>query len=305
MKRFSSPDSLGALVPICPQKDSEEKYKETERGYSKEFQAMLDTLDQDDCAEEFTGKKRRLSSDQVKALEKYFEVENKLEPERKAKLADELGLQPRQVAIWFQNRRARWKTKQLEKDYTLLKANYDSLKLSYENLQQQNEALSKQVAQLKGRVCRESSESSESVKEESPVSDHTKKSDSQENSTEQKAGLEVEGYGNLKPKLSDGSSDSDSNVVDVVTREDHCGELKFSLGLNGMSSSSSSSSSSLMANWFQLSDSRANFPVKMCQPQFMKVEDQYTSLFGSEDQSCNSFFSVDQAPTLYWYLPEQ
>ena len=110
---------------------------------------MLDSLDQEDCGEETTGKKRRLSSNQVKALERYFEVENKLEPERKAKLADELGLQPKQVAIWFQNRRARWKTKQLEKDYTLLKSNYDSLKLSYENLQQQNEALTKKVKKLK------------------------------------------------------------------------------------------------------------------------------------------------------------
>ncbi|GMN45380.1 hypothetical protein TIFTF001_014586 [Ficus carica] len=100
MKRISSSDSLGALISNCPQKDSEEKYiKESNRGYSKEFQAMLESLEQEDCGEESTGKKRRLSSDQVKALEKYFEVENKLEPERKAKLADELGLQPRQVAI--------------------------------------------------------------------------------------------------------------------------------------------------------------------------------------------------------------
>ncbi|MQI32353.1 hypothetical protein EI016_24585, partial [Escherichia coli] len=73
-------------------------------------------------------KKRRLSADQVQFLEKSFEVENKLEPQRKTKLAKDLGLEPRQVAIWFQNRRARWKTKQLEKDYESLQASYDTLK---------------------------------------------------------------------------------------------------------------------------------------------------------------------------------
>ena len=109
---------------------------------------MLDGLDEEGCVEEPghpAEKKRRLSVDQVKALEKNFEVENKLEPERKVKLAQELGLQPRQVAVWFQNRRARWKTKQLERDYGVLKANYESLKLSYESLQHDNEVLLKEV----------------------------------------------------------------------------------------------------------------------------------------------------------------
>ncbi|KAL0720091.1 hypothetical protein Bca4012_069415 [Brassica carinata] len=62
-------------------------------------------------------KKKRLQLEQVKALEKSFELGNKLEPERKMQLAKALGMQPRQIAIWFQNRRARWKTRQLERDY--------------------------------------------------------------------------------------------------------------------------------------------------------------------------------------------
>ncbi|KAH9549576.1 hypothetical protein CY35_10G027400 [Sphagnum magellanicum] len=37
-------------------------------------------------------------------------------------------LQPRQVAVWFQNRRARWKTKQLERDYQVLTSDYNRLK---------------------------------------------------------------------------------------------------------------------------------------------------------------------------------
>ena len=123
--------------------------KETQ-GYSEEFQAMLDRLDQEDSYEDCSlvlEKKRRLNLDQVKALERNFELDNKLEPERKSKLAEELGLQPRQVAIWFQNRRARWKTKQLERDYGILKSNYDVLKVEYNNLEQDNEALSIQVQQ--------------------------------------------------------------------------------------------------------------------------------------------------------------
>lgn len=46
-------------------------------------------------------KKRRLRVDQVKALETDFQVQNKLNPERKQRLAQDLGLQPRQVAVWF------------------------------------------------------------------------------------------------------------------------------------------------------------------------------------------------------------
>lgn len=102
--------------------------------------------DLDECSR--PGKKRRLTVDQVQFLEKSFEVENKLEPERKVQLAKDLGLQPRQVAIWFQNRRARWKTKQLEKDYDSLKASYDSLKSNYESLLKEKEKLKAEVLSL-------------------------------------------------------------------------------------------------------------------------------------------------------------
>ncbi|KAJ0966308.1 hypothetical protein J5N97_027446 [Dioscorea zingiberensis] len=66
--------------------------------------------------------KRRLSEEQVKSLEMHFEREHKLEMKRKVHLAAELGLDANQVAVWFQNRRARWKHKQMEKEYEKLKA---------------------------------------------------------------------------------------------------------------------------------------------------------------------------------------
>lgn len=97
-------------------------------------------------------KKRRLMAEQVQFLEKSFEVENKLEPERKVQLAKELNLQPRQVAIWFQNRRARYKTKQLEKDYDFLKSNYDKLKLDVDLLQKDNDKLKVEVQILKEKL---------------------------------------------------------------------------------------------------------------------------------------------------------
>jgi len=85
---------------------------------------------------------------QVHLLERSFEEENKLEPERKTELARKLGLQPRQVAVWFQNHRARWKTKQLERDFDRLKASFDGLRADHDLLLQDNHRLRSQVASL-------------------------------------------------------------------------------------------------------------------------------------------------------------
>ncbi|XP_010251677.1 PREDICTED: homeobox-leucine zipper protein ATHB-12-like isoform X2 [Nelumbo nucifera] len=85
--------------------------------------------------------KRRFSDEQIKSLETMFESETKLEPRKKLQLARELGLQPRQVAIWFQNKRARWKSKQLERDYSILTANYDALASRFETLKKEKQTL--------------------------------------------------------------------------------------------------------------------------------------------------------------------
>jgi hypothetical protein len=78
-------------------------------------------------------KRQRLTAKQVEFLESSFLRDLKLEPERKAEIAKLLGIRPRQVAVWFQNRRARWKHKQLE-------LRFDSLKASFEALVKDNDA---------------------------------------------------------------------------------------------------------------------------------------------------------------------
>jgi Homeodomain/Homeobox associated leucine zipper len=110
-------------------------------------------LDEDICTNEAVGltaadKKRRLGVDQVRALERHFELENKLDPDRKTRLAQDLGLQPRQVAIWFQNRRARSKTKQLERDFNKLKNRHDEILIECESLRRDRDDLSAQVLVL-------------------------------------------------------------------------------------------------------------------------------------------------------------
>ncbi|XP_020250055.1 homeobox-leucine zipper protein HOX16-like [Asparagus officinalis] len=119
-----------------------------EDGVSKRrpfFTSPEELLEEEYYDEQLPEKKRRLTPEQVHMLERSFEAENKLEPERKSELAKKLGLQPRQVAIWFQNRRARWKTKQLERDFDRLKAAYDSLLADHDSLLKDNDRLRSQV----------------------------------------------------------------------------------------------------------------------------------------------------------------
>ncbi|KAL8152890.1 hypothetical protein V2J09_010650 [Rumex salicifolius] len=90
-------------------------------------------------------KKKRLTCEQLESLEKSFQEEIKLDPERKMKLSRELALQPRQVAVWFQNRRARWKAKQLERLY-------DSLRLEFDAVSREKQKLQDEVMKLRAML---------------------------------------------------------------------------------------------------------------------------------------------------------
>ncbi|CAN8316690.1 unnamed protein product [Cochlearia groenlandica] len=69
--------------------------------------------------------KKKMTSEQVKLLETSFQEDAKLDPERKMKLSKELGLKPRKIAVWFQNKKARWKNKQLVHLYESLRQEFD------------------------------------------------------------------------------------------------------------------------------------------------------------------------------------
>ncbi|CAF1878764.1 unnamed protein product [Brassica napus] len=87
-------------------------------------------------------KKKRLTSGQLASLEQSFQGEIKLDSDRKLKLSRDLGLQPRQIAVWFQNRRARWKAKQLVQLY-------DSLRQEYDLVSREKQMLHEEVKKLR------------------------------------------------------------------------------------------------------------------------------------------------------------
>ncbi|XP_056173567.1 homeobox-leucine zipper protein ATHB-40 [Syzygium oleosum] len=104
--------------------------------------------------------KRKLSAEQVERLERNFGDEHKLESERKDRLAAELGLDPRQVAVWFQNRRARWKSKKLEEEYAKLKSVHETAVVEKCRLESEVLKLKEQLSEAEMEIKRLSSSNS-------------------------------------------------------------------------------------------------------------------------------------------------
>ncbi|XP_054816123.1 homeobox-leucine zipper protein HOX11-like [Prosopis cineraria] len=89
-----------------------------------------------------TRKKLRLSKEQSAFLEESFKEHSTLNPKQKLALAKQLNLRPRQVEVWFQNRRARTKLKQTEVDC-------EYLKRCCETLTEENRRLHKELQELR------------------------------------------------------------------------------------------------------------------------------------------------------------
>ncbi|KAJ8754510.1 hypothetical protein K2173_005671 [Erythroxylum novogranatense] len=96
----------------------------------------------DDEENGLTRKKLRLTKEQSAFLEESFKEHNTLNPKQKLALAKQLNLRPRQVEVWFQNRRARTKLKQTEVDF-------EYLKRCCETLTEENRRLQKELQELR------------------------------------------------------------------------------------------------------------------------------------------------------------
>lgn len=108
--------------------------------YSVASSAVVTADDDEGCNS--SRKKLRLSKEQSALLEDHFKEHSTLNPKQKAALARQLNLSPRQVEVWFQNRRARTKLKQTEVDCEILKR-------CCETLTEENRRLHRELQQLR------------------------------------------------------------------------------------------------------------------------------------------------------------
>ncbi|KAE8797978.1 hypothetical protein D1007_26791 [Hordeum vulgare] len=97
--------------------------------------------DSDEHGDDHPRKKLRLSAEQVTVLESVYEEHCNLDTTVKQGLAKRLDIKPRQVEVWFQNRRARSKQKQVVEDY-------EHVKRKSERLIKENQKLKMELQQL-------------------------------------------------------------------------------------------------------------------------------------------------------------
>ncbi|XP_019160133.1 PREDICTED: homeobox-leucine zipper protein HOX3-like [Ipomoea nil] len=118
-------------------------------GENIEGESMMMMIEEEDDQSSINGgvhprKKLRLTKEQSLLLEESFRLNHTLNPKQKEVLAMQLRLKPRQVEVWFQNRRARSKLKQTEMECEYLKRWFGSLT-------EQNRRLQREVEELRAK----------------------------------------------------------------------------------------------------------------------------------------------------------
>jgi homeobox-leucine zipper protein len=139
---MSEPGKGSCLNRMClsPEEEAKEEAAQANSGGGERGGSSRGSDDED--INGLNRKKLRLTKDQSVFLEESFKEHNTLNPKQKQALARQLNLRPRQVEVWFQNRRARTKLKQTEVDC-------EYLKKCCETLTEENKRLQKEVQELR------------------------------------------------------------------------------------------------------------------------------------------------------------
>ncbi|CAI5491979.1 unnamed protein product [Closterium sp. Naga37s-1] len=99
-------------------------------------------------AESMKRKRPRFAEEQLAHLEAHFAVEQELTPASKKQLAARLGVKPRQVCVWFQNRKVRQRTRERETELEGMQAAYTKLQATCRELQDDYELLKSDYQEL-------------------------------------------------------------------------------------------------------------------------------------------------------------
>ncbi|KAE8731929.1 Homeobox-leucine zipper protein ROC3 [Hibiscus syriacus] len=111
--------------------------EDMESGSGNELQAEDKTGNEENSSEQPLKKKRyhRHTARQIQELEAVFRESPHPDDKQRMRLSQELGLKPRQVKFWFQNRRTQMKAQQHRSENAILRAENESLKNEFFLLQ--------------------------------------------------------------------------------------------------------------------------------------------------------------------------
>ncbi|KAJ4973246.1 hypothetical protein NE237_006420 [Protea cynaroides] len=137
---FTSSSSFPSSEGGCVMRDLD--INQVPSGGEEEWVMMGSAEDEEECGGRGPPRKKlRLTKEQSRLLEESFRENHTLNPKQKETLALQLKLKPRQVEVWFQNRRARTKLKQTEMECEYLKRWFGSLTEENRRLQREVEEL--------------------------------------------------------------------------------------------------------------------------------------------------------------------
>ncbi|XP_039014926.1 homeobox-leucine zipper protein HDG5-like isoform X2 [Hibiscus syriacus] len=111
--------------------------EDMESGSGSELQAEDKTGNEENSSDQALKKKRyhRHTARQIQEMEAVFKECPHPDDKQRMRLSQELGLKPRQVKFWFQNRRTQMKAQQDRSENVILRAENESLKNEFYRLQ--------------------------------------------------------------------------------------------------------------------------------------------------------------------------